>query len=56
MRAVDVSAAGDWSQVKVWYAPQGGLGTTPYPARGFIYADRAAKVELASNDVTAPTE
>ena len=54
VRAVDVSAAGDWSQVKVWYAPQGGLGLTAYPARGFIYADHAAKVELASNDATNP--
>ena len=53
VRAVDVSAAGDWSQVKVWYAPQGGLGLTSYPARGFIYADHAAKVELASNEVSA---
>ncbi len=53
VRAVDVSAAGDWSQVKVWYAPQGGLGLTAYPARGFIYADHAAKVELASNDAAS---
>ncbi len=53
VRAVDVSAAGDWSQVKVWYAPQGGLGLTAYPARGFIYADHAAKVELASNDTVS---
>ena len=39
VRAVDVSAAGDWSQVRVWYAPQGGLGTSSYPTDGFIYAD-----------------
>jgi surface antigen len=38
VRAVDVSAAGDWSQVKVWYAPTGDLGTTVYPVKGFIYA------------------
>ena len=37
VRAVDVSAAGDWSLVKVWYGPQGGLGTTSYPTNGFIY-------------------
>jgi surface antigen len=37
VRAVDVSEAGDWSQVKVWFAPNGGLGTTTYPTRGFIY-------------------
>jgi surface antigen len=46
VRAVDVSPNGDWSQVKVWYAPTGGLGTTVYPVKGFIYdnaADGAAK-------------
>lgn len=37
-RAIDVSAAGDWSMVKVWYGPQGGLGMTTYPTNGFIYA------------------
>jgi surface antigen len=41
VRAIDVSAAGDWSQVKVWYAPQGGLGTSSYPTNGFIYSDTA---------------
>jgi surface antigen len=41
VRAVDVSAAGDWSLVKVWYGPQGGLGTSAYPTRGFIYAGHA---------------
>ena len=39
VRAVDVSAAGDWSEVRVWYAPLGGLGTSSYPVNGFIYAD-----------------
>ena len=41
VRAVDVSSAGDWSEVKVWYAPQGGLGTSSYPVKGFIYSDHA---------------
>lgn len=41
VRVVDVSAAGDWSKVKVWYAGNGDLGTTSYPTHGFIYADRA---------------
>ncbi|WP_375397569.1 CHAP domain-containing protein [uncultured Sphingomonas sp.] len=41
VRAVDVSVAGDWSQVKVWYGPMAGLGTTTYPARGFIYRGSA---------------
>jgi surface antigen len=40
VRAIDVSDAGDWSRVKVWYGPIGGLGTSTYAANGFIYADR----------------
>ncbi len=35
--AVDVSTAGDWSQVRVWYAQTGSLGLRPSPAFGFIY-------------------
>lgn len=38
--AVDVSAAGDWSEVRVWYAPTGSLGLRPSPAFGFIYPSR----------------
>lgn len=34
---VDVSNGGDWSEVKVWYRPIDGLGTTVYPTYGFIY-------------------
>ncbi len=41
VRAVDVSAAGDWSMVKVWYGPQGDLGTSAYPTKGFIYSAHA---------------
>ena len=41
VRAVDVSAAGDWSEVKVWFAPLGDLGLTAYPTHGFIYASTA---------------
>jgi surface antigen len=33
----DVSSAGDWSAVRVWYAPLGDLGTTAWPVHGFIY-------------------
>lgn len=39
VRALDVSDAGDWSAVRVWFGPIGGLGTTVYPTNGFIYAD-----------------
>lgn len=37
VRAIDVSPANDWSEVRVWYAPIAGLGTTHWPVRGFIY-------------------
>lgn len=41
VRAIDVSANGDWSRVKIWFAGNGDLGTSSYPASGFIYADKA---------------
>ena len=37
---LDVSAAGDWSKVKVWYDPSGALGGRSYPVFGFVYADK----------------
>ena len=37
VRAVDVSPGNDWSEVRVWYAPIAGMGTTHWPVRGFIY-------------------
>ena len=45
VRAIDVSDAGDWSKVRVWYAPLGGLGTSSYPLYGFIY--KKPKAQLA---------
>lgn len=38
-RVIDVSAAGDWSAVRVWYATIGDMGRTTYPLHGFIYKD-----------------
>lgn len=35
--ARDVSAKGDWSQVRIYYAPIDDLGTTAFPVNGFIY-------------------
>ena len=35
--AQDVSPNGDWSMIRVWYAPQGSLGIRANPAFGFIY-------------------
>ena len=49
VRAVDVSAAGDWSMVKVWYAPNGGLGTSAYPTNGFIYSGHAPIAQPADD-------
>lgn len=36
----DVSNNNDWSQVRVWYAPTGALGTTTWPVDGFIYGKK----------------
>lgn len=55
VRAVDVSPENDWSQVRVWFAPIGNLGTTAWPVNGFIYPDKPGKSErltvLSSADV-----
>ena len=57
--AVDVSEAGDWSRVKVWFASNNGLGTSTYPVNGFIYADGAPtkddgfpRITIASVDLS----
>ena len=55
VRAIDISPNNDWSMVKVWYGPNGGLGTSAYPTKGFIYAGHKPSVaplpatEIASN-------
>lgn len=43
VKAVDVSPNNDWSEVRVWYHPLQGLGTTPWPVHGFIYSDGNAR-------------
>ncbi|MCW1383883.1 CHAP domain-containing protein [Novosphingobium sp. KCTC 2891] len=56
VRAVDVSPANDWSEVRVWYAPLGDLGTTHWPVNGFIYNEKIKSdrpVVLASADMPA---
>jgi surface antigen len=40
VRALDVSANGDWSRVRIWFAGNGDLGMTTYPVSGFIYPVR----------------
>ncbi len=45
---IDVSPAGDWSMVKVWYDPNRDLGGSTYATHGFIYPDATAKMLAAS--------
>lgn len=37
VRVVDVSARGDWSQVRVWHTASDVMGNKTYPIRGFVY-------------------
>ena len=48
---IDVSANGDWSQVKVWYDPNRDLGGSTYSVHGFIYHDATSRM-LAASGVT----
>jgi len=52
VRAVDVSANNDWTDVRVWYGPVGDLGQRSNGAYGFIYPEEAAPatrpVQIAS--------
>jgi len=48
--AVDVSDAGDWSKVRVWYAHTNSLGLRPSPAFGFIYPDTQTADANPQND------
>jgi surface antigen len=52
VRAIDVSDAGDWSAVKVWFGPIGDLGKRVNPVAGFIYPEQsdefaAPRVQMA---------
>lgn len=55
VRAVDVSPGGDWSMVRVWYGPQGGLGQRPNPANGFIYPSAAGAAQAGNAAASAQT-
>jgi surface antigen len=48
---VDVSPAGDWSQVKVWFDPIRDLGHTVYPTYGFIYQSTQSAAQTAVRTV-----
>lgn len=53
VRVVDVSEDNDWSQVRVWYAALGDIGTTAWPTYGFIYPDGRAPMRLPDGAVIA---
>jgi len=50
---VDVSEAGDWSAVRVWWAPSHALGTTVYPTHGFISPSPMASPAPSSDQVAS---
>ena len=54
VRVVDVSDAGDWSLVRVWYAPIGDLGLRANPVQGFIYAGDAPDAANPAPSFKAP--
>lgn len=54
VRVVDVSAAGDWSMVRVWYAPIGDLGLRANPVQGFIYSGGEADAPNSAPSFKAP--
>jgi surface antigen len=58
VNVLDVSDAGDWSRVKVWYGPLNDVGTSVYVTYGFIYHDpfKAVPVQVASNEEALPDE
>jgi surface antigen len=53
VKAIDVSPANDWSQVRVWYDPLQDLGTTAWPVAGFIYNERDNGGQLGGPRVLA---
>ncbi len=55
VRAIDVSANNDWTDVKVWYGPIRDLGLRSNPARGFIYAQPSKGVDLPVQIASADT-
>ncbi|WP_288936215.1 CHAP domain-containing protein [uncultured Sphingomonas sp.] len=46
----DVSPDNDWSEVKVWFRDNDGLGGSVYPVKGFIYATGRPAPGLSSRD------
>mgnify|MGYP002651709750 CR=1 FL=1 len=55
VEVVDISPAGDWSEVRVWYGKTRSLGLRPSPTFGFIYPG-AAPAAVALPTVTASAD
>lgn len=61
VRAIDVSPNNDWTDVRVWYGPIGGLGLRSNPAKGFIYAaapksvDQPVQIASAEDSTGGPS-
>ncbi len=55
VKIIDVSPQGDWSRVRVWFAPLADLGGTVWPVHGFIYPQGSAPMALPSNARVAGT-
>jgi surface antigen len=53
---VDVSAANDWSQVKVWNIKTGGWGTKIFPVQGFIGSGSAGAPRGSDDDTPPPAQ
>ncbi len=51
VRAVDVSDAGDWSTVKVWFGPIGDVGKRVNPVAGFIYPDSSTEIAAPRTEI-----
>jgi hypothetical protein len=53
---VDVSAANDWSQVKVWNIKTGGWGVKVFPVQGFIGNGSSAPPRGGDDDARPPAD
>lgn len=54
VKAVDVSPANDWSEVRVWYGPSQALGANRWPVYGFIYKEAPERIQRTDRTGTEP--
>ncbi len=55
VKVIDVSPSGDWSAVRVWFAPLQDLGTTVWPVHGFIYPGSTPPMKLIGPVLPSPS-